>query len=45
LTQEVQEQRRQIHTLRESAMRAQSFARDIIRAHEAAPALPEQKPE
>jgi chromosome segregation ATPase len=45
LTEEVQEQRRQIHTLRESAMRAQSFARDIIRAHEAAPPLPDQKPE
>jgi chromosome segregation ATPase len=45
LTEEVQEQRRQIHTLRESAMRAQSFARDIIRAHEAAPPLPDRKPE
>jgi chromosome segregation ATPase len=45
LTQEVQEQRQQIHTLRESAMRAQSFARDIIRAHETAPLLPDQKPE
>jgi chromosome segregation ATPase len=45
LTEEVQEQRRQIHTLRESAMRAQSFARDIIRAHDAAPPLPDFKPE
>ena len=45
LTEEVQEQRQQIHTLRESAMRAQSFARDIIRAHESAPPLPDYKPE
>jgi len=45
LTQEVQEQRQQIHALRESAMRAQSFARDIIRAHETLTPLPDQKPE
>lgn len=37
LSEEVQEQRQLIHTLRESAMRAQAFARDIIRAHEIDP--------
>jgi chromosome segregation ATPase len=39
LTEEVQEQRQQIHKLREAAMRAQAFAHDIIRAHEASPPL------
>jgi chromosome segregation ATPase len=34
LTEQVKEQRQQIHTLRESAMRAQAFAREIMRAHE-----------
>ena len=43
LTEEVQEQRQQIHKLREAAMRAQTFARDIIRAHEIAPP-PGRKP-
>ena len=38
MTQELNEQRQQLDTLREAAMRAQSFAREIMRAHEAATA-------
>lgn len=36
MLQELTEQREQLDTLREAAMRAQSFAREIMRAHEAA---------
>ncbi|MEO5742391.1 MAG: hypothetical protein ABIS29_17535 [Vicinamibacterales bacterium] len=36
MAQELDEQRKQIDELREAAGRAQSFARDIIRAHETA---------
>jgi chromosome segregation ATPase len=35
MTAQIAEQRQQIETLREAAMRAQSFAREIMRAHEA----------
>src|SRR5918993_4729752 len=35
MTEELNEQRQQLDTLREAAMRAQSFAREIMRAHEA----------
>jgi chromosome segregation ATPase len=45
LTEEVQEQRQQIHKLREAAMRAQAFARDIIRAHQIAPPLDGRRPD
>ncbi len=40
MTEEIEEQRQQIDTLREAAMRAQSFAREIMKAHEAAQAIP-----
>jgi len=40
MMQELDEQRQQVDTLREAAMRAQSFAREIMRAHEAATAPP-----
>jgi chromosome segregation ATPase len=36
LMQELDEQRQQLETLREAAMRAQNFAREIMRAHESA---------
>jgi chromosome segregation ATPase len=46
MTDELNEQRQQIDTLREAATRAQSFAREIMRAHEAilpvAPAKPHE---
>lgn len=37
---ELEEQRQQIDTLREAALRAQSFAREIMKAHETAQAIP-----
>jgi chromosome segregation ATPase len=40
MMQELDEQRQQLDTLREAAMRAQSFAREIMRAHEAATTVP-----
>ena len=41
MSEELNEQRQQIDMLREAAMRAQSFAREIMRAHEAiVPAVP-----
>lgn len=46
MSEELDEQRQQIDTLREAAMRAQSFAREIMRAHEAivpgVPATPQE---
>jgi chromosome segregation ATPase len=40
LMQELDEQRQQLDTLREAAMRAQNFAREIMRAHDTAPPAP-----
>lgn len=45
MMQELNEQRQQLDTLREAAMRAQSFAREIMRAHEAATAAPPKPPQ
>jgi chromosome segregation ATPase len=44
MMQELNEQREQLDTLREAAMRAQSFAREIMRAHEAATASAPKPP-
>ena len=43
MMEELDEQRQEIAMLREAAMRAQNFAREIMRAHESATA-PKQKP-
>jgi len=43
MMQDLDEQRQQIDTLREAAMRAQNFAREIMRAHDSATA-PKPKP-
>ena len=40
MMEELDEQRQQLDSLREAAMRAQNFAREIMRAHESAAALP-----
>ena len=45
MMQELNEQRQQLDTLREAAMRAQSFAREIMRAHEAATAAAPKPPQ
>jgi hypothetical protein len=37
MVQELDEKRQQLETLREAAMRAQSLAREIMRAHEKIP--------
>jgi chromosome segregation ATPase len=45
MMEEREEQRRHIDALREIGMRAQSLAREIVRAHEGAEAAPARKPE